>query len=359
MSSSAVISGQAGVALLIEGDHLASIHAGRSEEPVRCSPGEARFLLGDAKDLQFVEDAELAEIARQLEKETARVDALHLALILLDKTLDEGTRREAAQELDDLLADDNAAEFVENILFSKPLPEEADVACACVEPLEGASKTKTLIERLSSSQQGIREVYGAWLEIPLELFGSEDEREQFLRDSARMGISRGLVLAEGLPARYDLLGKVPLQVKWRSPRYREILDTWIAVIEARVGRGGGVLGSSEEPPLAAEGEGFAEATEGMLIRYLGLALEELSDRDFALVFSHFKLEQLGFRSRAGTIDLDLSLEIQQGALVRARRRLISIMTRLLRESGPRIAGNVRERSDQLATFLEERIKIQR
>ena len=94
----AVISGQAGVAVLVDGLKLASIHAGSDGEAIGRRPEEIRFLLNDARDLEFVKSIGQAEAARRLEIATSKYDALHIALILLDGELaDDLTARDLAE----------------------------------------------------------------------------------------------------------------------------------------------------------------------------------------------------------------------------------------------------------------------
>jgi hypothetical protein len=100
----AVISGQAGVAVLVDGARLASIHAGGDGEVIVRRSQEIRFLLNDARDLELIENIGPAEAGRRLEVATAKYDALHIALILLDGELSEDTRQTAAEELEELLA---------------------------------------------------------------------------------------------------------------------------------------------------------------------------------------------------------------------------------------------------------------
>src|SRR6185295_13844394 len=81
----AVISGQAGIALLLDGEEISSLHAGRPGQAVLRSPGEVSLLFGEAKDLQFLEETDVEEVSGWLERASDEVDALHLALILLDE----------------------------------------------------------------------------------------------------------------------------------------------------------------------------------------------------------------------------------------------------------------------------------
>ncbi|MFL6199103.1 MAG: hypothetical protein ACJ76J_08000, partial [Thermoanaerobaculia bacterium] len=108
----AVVSGHSGVALLIEGDALSSIRFGEDEVRPR-RPSDFRLLFNGARDLQFLEDVELEEVRNRLDFESTRIDALHLALILLDDELAHDTRRTAAEELEELLAEEVIAGWLE------------------------------------------------------------------------------------------------------------------------------------------------------------------------------------------------------------------------------------------------------
>src|SRR5262245_30221006 len=62
----AVISGQAGVALLFEGERLSSVHADNLEQVIGRREREVPYLLGSATDLEFIEDITLPEVTRSL-----------------------------------------------------------------------------------------------------------------------------------------------------------------------------------------------------------------------------------------------------------------------------------------------------
>lgn len=148
----AVISGRAGVALLLDGHQLSSLHAG-ADKIVRRREREIPYLLGEATDLQFLENVETSEISRRLELAAAQADALHLALILLDPELPQDVRCDAAGELEDLLKIEGVREGVEGILFARPLPGEADLqgALSCCSGEAGAARDLLIgLERLQT-----------------------------------------------------------------------------------------------------------------------------------------------------------------------------------------------------------------
>lgn len=149
----AVLSGHARIALLLDGPSLASLHAGRPGEVVPRSAAEARLLLGGADDLELLSGASLDEVGRRLDTAVERMDGLHLALILLDCELSEETRRLAALDLEDSLADPAVEEFVTRILAGYPLPGDADLLGAEVAAEGGETpRVSRLIAELEASR---------------------------------------------------------------------------------------------------------------------------------------------------------------------------------------------------------------
>jgi hypothetical protein len=220
---SAIISGQSGVAILAYAEGLASLHAGHGTEVVRRSPSEARFLLGDAQDLQALENVELEAVSRRLALATAQMDALHVALLLLDGSLSIGTRQTAAEELQELLEDKAVTVFVENVLFAHPLPEDADLPGAFAACSQETKQTRSFLQRLTSLQDPIAEVHRAWERIPTSVFGTEEARGSVRSVAVREGLFRGLVLCRTNRA---FIEKVLADFLLRSKIRHEIPVTW-------------------------------------------------------------------------------------------------------------------------------------
>ncbi|MCK6592709.1 MAG: hypothetical protein L6Q76_34570, partial [Polyangiaceae bacterium] len=193
----AVISGSAGVALLVDGDRLSSIDVGALEEVVPRSSSEVRLLFGDSGDLQFYTGLELEEVKSRLTDACGADDALHLALILLDPEVPADIQEEAAGELSELLLSERVRERLESILYAKPLPDCMDVSGAircCRGGVEAHERSAELLERLRDRQGVIREVRDAWEAIPASILSGE-ERPAAEGVVARAGLNRSLVLA--------------------------------------------------------------------------------------------------------------------------------------------------------------------
>jgi cytoskeletal protein CcmA (bactofilin family) len=220
----AVISGQAGVALLVNGAELASIHAGRSGEIVRRSLAEARFLLGDAGDLQFLEDIEIDEVIRRLELASSQMDAFHTALILLDGSLPSETRQIAAEELQELMEDEAVVIFVESVLFAHPLTKDSDLTGALA---VCTARTRGFLHRLASLQGEITEVHQAWESIATPVFGKEEDRKTARAVAVREGLFRDLVLCRVALAPVNQF-LTDVLIKSKLHHGREILLAWVA-----------------------------------------------------------------------------------------------------------------------------------
>jgi RNA polymerase sigma factor (sigma-70 family) len=229
----AVISGQSGVAVLVDSTRLASIHAGSDAAPVDRSPGEVRFLLGEARDLEFLEDIAPEEVRRRLEVSTSCYDALHLALILLDGELSRDTRRTAAEELDELLALEGIASFVESVLHAQPLPKGGDLLGGRSACSGGTQRALALVERFEALQTVIREVHGAWEKMADSHFGTAEDRQHALSLAVKEGLFRDLVAIREAGASVDSFLSIAVQ----NPSFQQIensqhlLRDWVAEIQ--------------------------------------------------------------------------------------------------------------------------------
>jgi restriction system protein len=152
------------------------------------------LLFGEARDLQFLEAVDMEEVSSRLERACDEVDALHLALILLDESLSHDTRRTAAEELEELQEIEENRCFVLNILHAYPLPAGADPVGAIAACPERANLTRHLLERLGSLQGVITEVYSAWKQIPEDLFEKKGDRTYTQSIAVREGFFRDLVV---------------------------------------------------------------------------------------------------------------------------------------------------------------------
>src|SRR6266700_1061094 len=123
----AVLSGRAGVAVLLEGGKLFSLHADEPDQLVPRCKGEYSYLLGDSIDLEFLDGVEPDAVRVRLETAVETTEALDVALVLLDREIPEEIRVQAAEDLEALLLHQDVTRALETILWAKPLPPAADL----------------------------------------------------------------------------------------------------------------------------------------------------------------------------------------------------------------------------------------
>lgn len=175
----ALISGQAGLAVVVDGDHVVSIDAGTHRRITR-SAHEWPYIFSDSSDVCELSDVSEADIVRELDLAWHRDRGLHLLLMLLDPEADRKVRRESAGYLEQFVTDALVLEYLRNRLHVAPLPESADLPGA----LRIAKKYQhrvisALLDAISEEQPAIRNCRQAWDILPPDLFGSSAEKEAF------------------------------------------------------------------------------------------------------------------------------------------------------------------------------------
>lgn len=191
----AVISGRAGKALLLDGDSLKSFDVDEPSKLVSRRQSDLPYLFGETQDLRFIENTDIESVQQELKHDCDCNWALDLALISLDAELPDEIRKEAIEGLDELLADSRVVERLENILYARALPEDADLAGAL--NLCGETRFSNAIALLQSFQERqplIREVSEAWDIIPTKIFGGYDQQAEFQHVAVREGFFRALVI---------------------------------------------------------------------------------------------------------------------------------------------------------------------
>lgn len=228
----AIISGRAGVAFLVEGEVLSSFDVEDPTTLLPRRPADLRLIFGEAPDLQFLEGVDYAEAARHLERAFNCASALDLALILFDPQLTDDVRDDAADELERLLSDPPVVEYLENILYGRPLPAAADIAGALARCEGGRLPTlSATLQIIEGYQPAIRAVCAAWDNLPAKLFGGDEQKSEFQHVAVREGLFRRLALeaARGPHARVsDFILRSSLNHSITSlSHYREVLQQWI------------------------------------------------------------------------------------------------------------------------------------
>jgi tetratricopeptide (TPR) repeat protein len=190
----AFVSGQAGVALLIDGDNLMSIHANSMDNVIPRQLSDAHLLLGEAKWYDILEDVNQEQVCQHLKCAQDKENALQIILIILDSELSADVRQEAVKTLEELLILKHVPEYLECILYARNLPKCADIDTAlkfC--ELTSANLTNDFLKKLNERQIHIESVCLQWERIPLATFGTEDNRDYFHTIAVHEGLFRDIV----------------------------------------------------------------------------------------------------------------------------------------------------------------------
>ena len=194
----ALISGQAGIAMLIDGEACSSIEVHSSGSVPRAARDVA-CLLGDAADLVELEGISTADAARELEVAWMKDRSIHLALIALDGEAAGENRRSAVECLSDLLKDSRVTDFVRNRLYAASLPPSADLPGALhLAESSGSTKFAGVLEEVGADQELIRRNRLAWDALRPDLFDGTAGKERFGFAAVESGMFR--LLAQG---KYD------------------------------------------------------------------------------------------------------------------------------------------------------------
>jgi tetratricopeptide (TPR) repeat protein len=225
----AVISGAAGKALFSDGRSLKCFDIDDPSKLADCRQSDIPYLFGEARDLRVIENVELDLIVRELKSESDLSIALDLTLIALDAELDEDIRKDAIQDLDDLLADTELKERLESILYGRPVPDDGDLQGA----LRFCDKSRLansfgFFQDLNRRQPLISKVNDAWEVIPTKIFGGHDERMNFQRVAVKRGLFRSLILTLETSqsfATFLLSAGLDDAIK-QLHNYRQVLQVW-------------------------------------------------------------------------------------------------------------------------------------
>ena len=197
----ALISGQAGVAILMRPEGLAAFRSDSPETEIPTTAERLRYFLWGATDVARLESTTKESALAHLRMAEDCDTALHLALILLDREADPETRNVAAESLGELFGQDEVREFVENRLHCAPLPRDADPMGALSRASSGGALEGFLV-RLGQRQACIKGIRAGWDALPQSVFPPETPRQVFLKRLADSGAFRMLAEAGDDPLKF-------------------------------------------------------------------------------------------------------------------------------------------------------------
>jgi hypothetical protein len=155
------------------------------------SRADVRHLMVGAPDVEPIVGRDLADIRRCLERAHSTEIALQTTLLMLDSDLPQKTRTLAAETLQVTFGDSSSG-GVRDVLFSAPLPPEADLRGARI-AAAGLTEVRQLIEDVDRYQNAIRRVHDTWEGVGAPRLEQPAARARVRRWLVRAGAFRQLV----------------------------------------------------------------------------------------------------------------------------------------------------------------------
>ena len=165
----AVISGDAGLALLIEGEQFKLCRASAPDEWLPVSRAAYPACFGGASDRQFLEDCRQVDLTGLLTRVTRAARAFRYALYVLDPTLTLDLRIRVAGTLESMA---KSFGYLRNRFAQAPLPTKPDLHFIDRDALP---ETHAFFQKLYRRQGGITRVARTMAAIPDEVFRAKNK----------------------------------------------------------------------------------------------------------------------------------------------------------------------------------------
>jgi tetratricopeptide (TPR) repeat protein len=249
----AIVSGRSGRALILDGESLKSFDLDAPSTIVSRHRSDLPYLFGEAADLRTIENTTIESVERELRMDCHFTWALDLALISLDAEIEDDIRSDALEDLEQLLAESATRQRLENVLYSKPLPEDADLKGALdhCDP-QALSIVFGFLKRLEERQPSILSVHHAWEIIPTRTFGGQENRETFEHVAVKEGLFHSLATLDTVASISSFQLKAGLTPSiQRLPNHRQVLLAWTAPFRG-TRETPNVVKEEEEPSLEEE-----------------------------------------------------------------------------------------------------------
>lgn len=210
----ALVSGQAGVAIVFDGDRTVSIDV-ECDHPVVRDPNEWPYLLEGADDAYELTDVSEQQVVRELDLAWRKDRALHLALIFLERDTRQETRKESAELLEILVADERVFRHILHRLHVAPLPATADLQGAVRIAGRQFPRVDAILQEISAGQETIALSRQAWELLPTDLFGSALAKESFGFKAVEVGLFEAMSSSREIDLRGFPREDLEIVKRWR------------------------------------------------------------------------------------------------------------------------------------------------
>ncbi|MEA2819300.1 MAG: hypothetical protein QOJ86_1304 [Bradyrhizobium sp.] len=218
----AVFSGQAGTLAFLQGADAQVVRTTDAGPDFIILREDVGYLFQGCNDIVVTKGVSDEEARQGLETAWENDRALRLLLIALDMEAEKELRLEAAYCLEEILPSADALAFVEDQLYSQPLPEQAD-------PRFLADKSRwpiidKLMKRIVAKQSSIALHRRAWDSLPVSFF--EEGKARFEEEAIRKGAFKILALLDPQISDPDIAIAECYGVLRSLPNARTVVSEW-------------------------------------------------------------------------------------------------------------------------------------
>jgi len=221
-----LVSGQAGLAIFIQGNEIEVISVDDKETEKKLPLNALNGLLADATDIITYDSISKSNAIKSLELYWRFDRSLHLTIILLDINELEKISLLAAECLEELFQDRDVLNYIFNVMYSAPLPPSASIDKA-MKVSQGKTILISFLEELRTDQNIIEKYVNAWNALPVECFDSIDLKNSFQYELINKGAFRCFVKAHDDYRKFTTAQINFLIVLKALPRYRQVLSLWL------------------------------------------------------------------------------------------------------------------------------------
>lgn len=219
-----LVSGQAGKAVIFQGEGGTVISVQNPNEEYHCSAAEIPYLFMRASDTMQIELESKDKVLEELSLSWEKNLALQLCLILLDPDEPSDTRNFAADDISEYLKKPKVSDYISNILYSAPLPKAPNFKMLHFKD----TVLQAFIEDLSKNQERIKLVRDEWEKLPLKFFSNNLLRKQeFEKKAVLKGAFRDFVNVGSHPSRFGSVWVDHMLGLSSEQNYRLILQSWV------------------------------------------------------------------------------------------------------------------------------------
>ena len=199
-------------------------------EPVTSSVEQVAHWIAGREDCVFLERSTTEQVQQRLRIECTVEEAFRLFLFLTDESLECAIRSDLARDLEEILtATPEVAERLTAVFYSKAMPSSLNfVSVIRLSKQANITVLTRFLEDLHGCQPCIREVFSAWQELPLSLFGDEDARDATFEKFRDAGcFARLVAVVERRSDLSDFLISELSRTEVKAVRnYRDIVMGW-------------------------------------------------------------------------------------------------------------------------------------